>query len=656
MDKENKPTQSEESSDNTPVDLSALKDFNFGTNWTEVTRPSRSSGREGRGPSKGGARSERKDRRGFKPGSFRKSSPGGSQEGDRGGERGGDRPRRGTGDRPPRRGGDRREQRIEAPKKVVEVNFYPEDNAFKALCKALRTSFVTYELFDIARLILEKDERHYMIVRPLEVSHNPDDMGQQFLYVVNSSNLPFLHEDDANAVAANQCLDQFFDAETVEVEPPSGNFPTINKCGMTGELLGPPNYHRYRQLIVEHHAKKLPRVSFEKFESAIESVKDEAASAEWMEKMKTATHYKLKAEYGEQRVFEDSETARSYALDHFKGQLVKKVKSIRVEGTEAGRVTDPLIKANIDFTLDRQKRFPLDTANLLRGRLRRQKFALYKKGSKGVSYVCAVKRKFRAPGQSLSDNVQKLIGFIEEHPDLNIKDLRDQYLGFASSTEEGEEIKLTPEQETQVKGFAVNLQWLLREGYIAHYSDGRVAAHPPLAENKPSGPSEAVKATLKADAAEKKTAEAPDEAVKPAESEATEASNEATATAEEVTAPELASESKVEEAPSAEKVEAVAEVKTEVPVEEAPKAEDNTETEAAETEVEETLQAETPATEEVAKEETPPLEKAPKEEVPAAEEAPKEEEVSQVEEASKSEKPAPTEEAASEEDESKKDA
>ena len=46
----------------------------------------------------------------------------------------------------------------------------------------------------------------------------------------------------------NNNLGAFFEMQEVEVEPPKGNFPIINKCGITGELLGPPNYHRYQQI------------------------------------------------------------------------------------------------------------------------------------------------------------------------------------------------------------------------------------------------------------------------------------------------------------------------------------------------------------------------------------------------------------------------
>ncbi len=466
MDKDSKTDQpSPQSSEKKPVDLSILEDFDFGTNWSETTRskPSikRSGPRRTGPPRERGDQLERRDRRGFKPGSFLKNT---------GDEKGQSRPRKQL--RPP--------HRPEPPKRVVEVAFYPEDNGFQALCKALKSSSITYELFEIARIILQKDERYYMIIRPLEVSANPVDPGQEWLYVGEVDGLPFLEESAAIRHAIPQCLDYFFICKTVEVEPPKGAFNFVQKCGITGELLGPPNYHRYKQIVKDHHAGKLSKVPFEKFESRIETVKDQTEIQAWLEKMKTMTTYTLKPEFGGKRVFEEAESARAYVMAHLKDKLVRSVKSMRLEGSQARNLVDPLIKSSVEFAKEQQRRFPLYTANLLRGRLRRQNFALYKKGAKGVSYVCAVKRKFRDPDQSFSDRVQKLIEVLEANPGVLFNEFREKYLGFATHGKAGEPVtELTKEQEEQVNALSVDFKWLLNEGYVSEYADGTVIAHPP---------------------------------------------------------------------------------------------------------------------------------------------------------------------------------
>jgi hypothetical protein len=471
MDKDKLPQDSEvESPQKAPVDLSALQGFDFGTNWSESkprTSDSRSFDRNSRQGDRRprGDNADRKDRRPFKPGSFRK--PPRQEEGDR-------------GDRPPRQGGGpsrRPADRHDAPpKKVIEVSFYPEDNGLKAICKALRISTITYELFEITRTILEKEERFYLVIQP----EGPAVEGvEPCLYVAESDGLPFMSEESAKQHAMANCLEHFFTTETKEVEPPSGSFSTIRKCGITGELLGPPNFHKIQKIMADHHATRLSNMPYARFESRIESVSEEEVIAEWLEKMKTQTTYTLKPEFGEPRVFEDGETARAYVHANLSGKMVSKHNSVKLEGTQISKVKDPLIKANLDFAWERQKRFPLDSANLLRGRLRRQKFALYKKGSKGVSYVCAVKRRFRDPDQVFSEPVEKLLEFLENNPGIAAKAMPEKYLGFIIHAVEGEAApELTSDQQAKLKAMSLDFQWLLKEGYIAEYSDGTVFANP----------------------------------------------------------------------------------------------------------------------------------------------------------------------------------
>lgn len=468
MDKDtNKDSNTSKSPDDKLVDLSALEGFNFATNWSE-SKSGRSNvrdfGTSDRKPR--GNQADRKDRRPFKPGSFRKST--GSAP---------DEKRREAPGSP----SDRRRQfsRPEIPKTVVEVSFFPEDNGFNAICKALRVSTITYELFDIARTILEKEERFYMVLRPVDAKPTGGDQPESSLFIVEADGLPFLNESAARDHALENCLDYFFTKETQEVEAPTGSFSSIQKCGITGELLAPPNYHRYKKIMMGHHASRVSNMPFEKFESRIETIKDEEVIAEWLEKMKIQTTYALKPEFGEARQFEDAETARSFAKANLASKQVNEVKSAHIDGSLLSRIKDPLIKANIEYVWERQKRFPLETANLLRGRLRRQKFAIYKKGTKGVSFVCAVKRRFREPAEDLSIPVQKLIVFIEENPKISAKELAVKFLGFPLSAAEGEvPPALTDDQKLKLKAYSLDFHWLLKEGYIAEYSDGKVYAHP----------------------------------------------------------------------------------------------------------------------------------------------------------------------------------
>ena len=143
----------------------------------------------------------------------------------------------------------------------------------------------------------------------------------------------------------------------------------------------------------------------------------------------------------------------------------------------------------MEGALERQRRFPLDTANALRGRLRRENFHIFKRGSKGITYACSVRRKFRLPGQAFADSVQKLLSHLEANPMTPVATLPEAFLGIpihGAHEGDGEGIEHLPNEEKEtLKRMAMDLRWLVSEGYVAEYSDGRLFAAPPAQEPAP---------------------------------------------------------------------------------------------------------------------------------------------------------------------------
>lgn len=244
--------------------------------------------------------------------------------------------------------------------------------------------------------------------------------------------------------------------------------------------------------------------------------------------------------------------------------------------------TNGNIRRSLDSYVEGQKRFPLDTANHLRGRLRRLNFAVYKKGSKGVSYICAVKRRFREPEQMFTESLQNLIDFIEEHENFKASDLPKEYLGITVEETPEAEAALGDEEKTSLAQLRNDLRWLVHEGYVIEYSDGRLFAPPRKEAPKPKKVKEPAPEAEKTEDAPK--AEAVEETPKADEPAAVEATP------------------VVEETPA----EPVAEENVTVPVEEA-KVEESAEVVAEATPVAEEVKTEEPeakSEEEPAKEET----------------------------------------------------
>ncbi|MDB6170410.1 MAG: hypothetical protein JWM88_3274, partial [Verrucomicrobia bacterium] len=441
------------------------------------------------------------------------------------------------------------------------ATFYPEDTSFAALAKTIRTSCRTIELFEIARTVIDKLDRFVVVLTRKAAA---GDAKPAPISVSVPDGLPFETDEAAIAHVLSTHLDKFFERAEVEIEPPKGNFLVINKCTVTGELLGPPNYHRYNQIVQQHHAARIRGMPLEAYRSRIETIRDPEVVAQWLEKMKKATRYAWKppgkapktAPTGESpasteestaeiptaipapaaepvaavepaatvetasapslapadsaatppvaapitapapTTFDTLEEARTFLLANARDKVVRQVESARFHGKIAEALPPGEIRRATEGALERQRRFPLDTANALRGRLRRERFTIFKKGSKGISYVCAVKRKFRVPGQTFAESIGALISFIEAHPMIRASELITKFLGIklpapAKPSVAGEapaeaapaaEPLLSIDDRAKIARMQGDLRWLVTEGYVTEFIDGRLFAPPPMAE------------------------------------------------------------------------------------------------------------------------------------------------------------------------------
>ena len=540
-------SRSDEDKSSSDLDLSSLGELSLGPDWGSGSLPASKSPKwsEDRSGPRG-----RRDRRGpggpGGPGGSRDRRAGKTARPAGGGQGSHDRPdNRSRGGRGAPQQGRGRGARQERPpfQPIIEADFYPDDNAFKALTLAIRQSFRTFELFEIARLILEKPERWVCVAK-----HPDQKEGETaILHASVPDGLPFLSEQAAIDHVLKLHLSEFFDAEDYEAEAPSGSFQMVHKCGFTSEIIGPPNFHRYQAMLKEHQATRLPRLSIERVQAHLESVREQEAIDGWLEKMKQGKRYTLKEqpEGGDPIIFPDLDAVRLYLLTHMKEKVVRPAYSVRFLGRDLTTLpeSDPL-RLSIETLYAQQMRFPLNTANNLRGRLRRLNLAVYKRGSKGVSYVCAVKRHFRTKDEVLAENLSNLMEFIEAHPKLKPSDLPREYLGITEpdakvdSAEEvaaaavtepteasAEEQPSTESVETsaygdELKALGRDLRYLVSQGYVIEYSDGRLEVPPmkeePVVEKAPAKAAQKVEEGAPAaetkeavPVAEEPTAEAP---------------------------------------------------------------------------------------------------------------------------------------------------
>lgn len=487
-----------EENTNQPIDLSELANLQFSTAWSPSTNY---SGFEDRKPARGGFKKRGEfdaKKRDFKR---EKSSKFESEE---------RKGRKFNSDKKFDKKFDRRDNKKPAKKAPfvfsMEVLFYPEDAPFAKLADVMKHLKRTYQLFDIAELVLEKPERFIILAKNLPL----EDGTVKPLYCAQPANIPFEDEESAKKFALECRLNEMFEQVEVEAEAPKGSFQVVNRCSISGDLLGAPNWHKYGEYVREYHAQKFAKMPYEKFLASVETVRDEALVVQWLEQMKKRLVYKLK---DSETTFETREAAMNYIAEQKSGELVKSYEQVRMHGSDIAKLPfGSRIRRNLEAAWSKQKHFPIVTANNLRGRLRRGGFTIYKRGSKGFAFVCAVKRKFLLVGDSLSDTPQKIYDFLMENQGVKASALPYLYLGLQAPQDVSKAATLAEEHKKEAEGGAVSdpvsivenaeisaedfarikevsndLLWLISEGYVVEYADGALQANPRLPRPKDKG-------------------------------------------------------------------------------------------------------------------------------------------------------------------------
>ena len=179
----------------------------------------------------------------------------------------------------------RREEFI-PPAEGVTLSIVPEKSAIQLVCKEIHQVARVYPLFDIAEIILAERSRCRAIFEISE-KHEP-------FYRCKIDDALFLTKEEAlRHLLESPWKNRFVAETTVETDPPKGNFQSVARCGISGKLLGPPNYHGYQTEIRRMHREFFPEMPFESYTAKIRTDRSEDAVNAWLESMKNQTRWRI---------------------------------------------------------------------------------------------------------------------------------------------------------------------------------------------------------------------------------------------------------------------------------------------------------------------------------------------------------------------------
>ncbi len=466
----------------------------------------------------------------------------------------GARDRKFSNDRkPPRKDFDKRRQegrpssprpnnyRENKPREVLppldlNVRFLPEQKSLSAIIRRVQVTHKAYPIRDLVKLFQNNDESLMVRIEPSKTATSPEP-----IYQCRVCGMPALSQDEVIEHLQRKHLEDFFDVETVEGEAPTGIFNFVARCGLSGELLGPPNHHSYMHRVREMIRDRYPQMTEEEYLRHVETVRDSEVVEQWREAAKTKQLFRLKQEEeksekprkaeeqpkveevveGEETPAEATETPveevaeeKAPAMERHEAELYFRREFVPQQVGAAPHVTCPATALsdlpnrqlatllNVRFAEEAKRHGSLFFA--VHGALRHRGLYLFRAGdSKGPEFVMHAEPT-QLDVSHVTPELREIVEFVERNPSCPAQDLLEE---------------MAKGDEDKQKRLSSDIQWLVEKGHLVEYFNGFLstpAKHPIFKTIPPKKMKKPVAQKPEAEASEE-VAEASSEEIAPVE-------------------------------------------------------------------------------------------------------------------------------------------
>jgi hypothetical protein len=401
---------------------------------------------------------------------------------------GGDAGRIGSGgrgpgrpDRPPRGRGGRRpyEPRPQEamPLPELDVAFIPDDHGVDSLAKQIRMTGRAYPLFEIARMVLQKPERHAIT---LSVKKNAEGQPRQPLFSCAIDDTLWLSEDEAVQHVLGKHFSLFYQPERIQTEPPKGTYTFVAQCGMSGVILGPPNYHDYQNQLRKLHAARFSRMPFEAFKARVKIVKDTEVVKKWIEDQSFKTEYNCLNLPEPLKLGSREEVERHFRATHA-SNIIRQVETASLKATAVRDLRSPALVRLILSKLDEQRRFPIQVVTVLSQQFASRGLQFFKV-NRTVTHVAVARPHFLdLESIPVSESVKSIVDFINQHSGCTRKQLLEAFIPGsmqkrppppAPSGSDGEQAVASIEPSPEETALITDLHWLIHQGHVIEFANG----------------------------------------------------------------------------------------------------------------------------------------------------------------------------------------
>ncbi len=381
---------------------------------------------------------------------------------------------------------ERREPAMVLPE--IDVAVLPEEKGVESLARQIKLTGRAYPLFDIGFLILKKPERYNV---RFTVIKKPEGQVPQPLFLCAIDDTLWLSEQEAVEYVLNRHFATFYQAERIAGEPPKGVFTFVAQCGMSGTVLGPPNYHDYQTKLRKLHADRFSHMPFEVYKSRIKIVKDDAIVKKWVEEQSYSTEYVCLNVPDSLKLGTRQEVERHFRETHF-ANVIQSVETYTLSGTEARSLSCPPLQALARRAFEDQRRFPLQLVTTLSHMFASQGLQFFKV-NKTLTHVAVSRPHYLDLSVTpVSDGIKQIINFINANPNTNRRKLLDVLapappveaamatlpVSEGSAGAEAPTSEVSPQEAApptpEMNAVIRDLHWLIHQGHVIEFANGNL--------------------------------------------------------------------------------------------------------------------------------------------------------------------------------------
>jgi len=386
-------------------------------------------------------------------------------------QRGG-KPRRDFPPRGDRRDRDRGERPEPEPLPEVDAQIRPEQAAVEVLTREIKAKGRAYPLFGLAQIILERPERHAL---KFSVKKNAEGNVVQPLFVCALDDTLWLSEDEAVGYILSKHFQTFYQPERTQTDPPKGTYTFVAQCGMSGTILGPPNYHDYQNQLRKLHADRFSRMPFDVFKSRVKIVKDEAVVKKWIEDQSWKTEYICLNVPEPLKLMSRDEVEKHFRTTHL-ANIVRQIESHEVPGPASRSMPCRGLARTVRQKWQDQQRFPLELATLLSQQFASHGLHFFKVNK--ITHVSVARPSYLDLETTvISETAKNLLLFVQSHPKCSRRQIFEALApGALAALQPAAEGQAAPELTPEAVNIIDNLHWLTRQGHVIEFANGTLEA------------------------------------------------------------------------------------------------------------------------------------------------------------------------------------